>query len=213
MGGKKSGRRGRARQAEGLFDISTCGGARTSRAGLLAGASLVALATLGEPGSAWASCSGAGHTISSPSFPGPVFGTGGDITVDAGASVAGGPTGVYAQDCGIGVLSNSGAIDGAAGASGGPGGIGVRANSGQTMDLLTNATGATISGGGGGSGPSGGTAAAGGVGVAIFGAVTTLTNSWRHQRGSRRTRRRRAPTRAWAAQAARACRTPARSRR
>jgi hypothetical protein len=84
MGVRESGRRARAQQGEGLFNISTLsGGARVSRASLLAGASLVALATLGAPGAAWAGCSGADQTISSPSFPGPILATGGDITVDA----------------------------------------------------------------------------------------------------------------------------------
>ena len=81
-----------------------------SRASLLAGASLIALAALGAPDRAFAACSGKNQTISSPSFPGPIFGKGGNITVDAGASVAGGPTGVYAKNCGIGALTNSGAI-------------------------------------------------------------------------------------------------------
>ena len=127
---------------------------------------------LGEPGAASAGCSDADRTISSSSFPGPILATGGDITVDAGASVAGGPTGVYAQDCGIGVLSNSGAIDGGAGALGVPGGVGVRANSDQTINSLSNAAGATISGGDGGSGPSKAAGGAGGAGVSNFGTVT-----------------------------------------
>ena len=74
---------------------------RVSRAALLAGVSLVALGAFAAPDRALAACSGKDQTISSPSFPGPVFGKGGDITVDAGASVAGGPTGVYARNCGI----------------------------------------------------------------------------------------------------------------
>jgi PEP-CTERM motif len=142
-----------------------------SNAALLAGASVLVLVPLGSSRPA-AACSGADQVISSPSTPGPIFGTGGDITVDSGASVAGGPTGVYAQNCGIGALSNSGAIDGAAGASGG---IGVRAASGQTIDLLSNATSGTISGGGGSSGFSPG--GAGGTGVSNAGTVTRLTNS------------------------------------
>src|SRR5271166_6202497 len=102
MGVKKSGRRGRARQGERLSNISTFGGgARISRAALLAGASLVALAALAAPDRALAACSGKNQTISSPSFPGPIFGKGGNITVDAVASIAGGPTGVYARNCGI----------------------------------------------------------------------------------------------------------------
>jgi hypothetical protein len=132
-------------------------GRLASRATLLVGASLLALAALSSPRPA-AACSGADR-VSSPSTPGPIFGKGGNITVNAGTSIAGGPTGVYARNCGIGALSNSGAIGGAAGGSGAPGGIGVRTNSGQTVDLLTNATGATIRGGDGGSASAGGPAA------------------------------------------------------
>ncbi len=148
-----------------------------SRPALLASASLIVLAALGAPDAAWAACNDKNHTISSSSIPGPIFSTGGNITIDAGASVAGGPTGVYAQHCGIGVLSNSGAIDGGGGALGVPGGIGVWVASGQTVDLLTNAMGATISGGQGGHGPADASGAAGGAGVSNFGTVTTLTNS------------------------------------
>ncbi len=57
MGVKKSGRRAFARQVEDLPNIST-GGARISRASLLAGASLVALAALTAPDPALAQCSG-----------------------------------------------------------------------------------------------------------------------------------------------------------
>ena len=79
---------------------------RVSRAALLAGSSLLALAALEFAPPGGAACSGADRTISSPSFPGPIFGTpGGDITVDFGASVAGHPTGVYARKCGIGTLT------------------------------------------------------------------------------------------------------------
>src|SRR5271155_3610521 len=171
MGAGKSGGCGRGRalsgRVQGVSNISTVPrGMRISRAALLAGASLVALATVEGPCPA-AACSGADQTISSPLFPGPIFGTGGDITIDAGASVAGGPTGVFAQDCGIAALSNSGSIGGTAAASGGRGGIGVLAASGQTVDLLTNATGARI--GSGGSGPADATAGTGGAGVSIFG--------------------------------------------
>jgi hypothetical protein len=149
-----------------------------SRAALLASASLIVLAALGAPDRALAACSGHNRTISSPSTPGPIFGQGGNITVDAGASIAGGPTGVYAKNCGIGALTNSGAIGGATGATGGPGGIGVRTASGQAVNLLSNATGATISGGNGG--PSG----TGGEGVSNAGTIATLTNSGRISGGN-----------------------------
>jgi hypothetical protein len=108
MSGQKSWQSGGARQVERLSNISIFGGGpRISRTALLAGASLVALAALAAPDQALAACSGHNRSISSPSTPGPVFGKGGNITVDAGASIAGGPTGVYAENCGIGALSNS----------------------------------------------------------------------------------------------------------
>ena len=91
----------------------TPAGVGRSRAALLAGASLVALAALAAPDRALAACSGKNQTISSPSTPGPIFGTGGNITVDFAGSVAGGPTGVYAKNCGIGTLTNRGGIGGA----------------------------------------------------------------------------------------------------
>jgi len=55
------------------------------RDALLAGASLLALAALASPRPA-AACSGAPQIISAPSTPGPIFGAGGDITVDSGAN-------------------------------------------------------------------------------------------------------------------------------
>src|SRR5271156_81915 len=65
MGMKQSGRRACARQVEGLSNISTfTGGARISRDFLLAGASLVAIVALGEPGAAWAACTPSTQTIS-----------------------------------------------------------------------------------------------------------------------------------------------------
>ena len=141
------------------------------------------------------------------------------------------------RTAGSATLRNSGAIAGAIGASGAPGGIGVL-NSGQTIDLLSNAAGATISGGSGGGGNNGG---AGGAALQTPGS-TTLKNSGsirggegkelrRHgrrglverrddhdadqQRDDQRRQRRPAATAAAAraARAARACRTPGRSRR
>ena len=142
-----------------------------SRAALLASASLIALSALAAPDAAWA-CSGANLTIST-AVAGPILSTGGSITVTTRGAVDGGPTGVWAQNCGVGTLRNSGAIAGAIGASGAPGGIGVL-NSGQTIDLLSNAAGATISGGSGGGGNSGG---AGGAALSNAGVLTTLKNS------------------------------------
>jgi hypothetical protein len=113
------------------------------------------------------------QVISTADYPGPVYSDGGDITVDAGASIAGGPTGVYAENYGIGTLSNNGEIIGANFAGGVQGGIGVKVASGQTVNLLSNVNGATISGG---NGPSSGTAAAG-SGVSNAGTITSLTNA------------------------------------
>ena len=92
MGGQKSGRRSaRARQVEGLSNISTfSGGARISRASLLAGASLVALGALAAPDRALAECSGLDQTIST-SRTGPVFSDGGSITITGSGSILGGP--------------------------------------------------------------------------------------------------------------------------
>ena len=58
---------------------------RVSRAALLAGASVFALAALGAPGAARAACSPGEPDHSSPPTPGPIFGKGkgGNITVDA----------------------------------------------------------------------------------------------------------------------------------
>ena len=148
-------------------------------------------------------CSGADQTISFPSTPGPIFGTGGNVTVNSGASIAGGPTGVYAQSCGISVLANSGAIGGANGvyANASPGGVGVPVGSGQINRCTRQPDRRTISGGNGG-GPA---PRPGGAGVSNHGTITTLPTmarlaadgggglSWRHM-------------------AARACRTRARSR-
>jgi len=65
------------------FDSSASVPGRLSwRAALLAGSSLLALAS---PRPA-AACSGAPQIISAPSTPGPIFGAGGDITVDSGAN-------------------------------------------------------------------------------------------------------------------------------
>ena len=163
-----------AQKASYPVNSFTQAGVGLSRPALLASASLIALAALGGPDRALAACSGKNQTISSPSTPGPIFGKGGNITVNAGASIAGGPTGVYAQNCGIGTLSNSGGIGGAAGTFDKSAGIGVRVNSGQTIDLLSNAKGATITGGAGGSGTFGG---AGGSGVFNVGTITKLTNT------------------------------------
>ena len=90
MGGQKSGRRSaRARQGEGLSDISKIsGGARISRASLLAGASLVALGALAAPDRALAQCSGLDQIISTSRM-GPVYSDGGSITTTGTGSISG----------------------------------------------------------------------------------------------------------------------------
>src|SRR5580698_9801687 len=80
---------------------------RGSRAALLAGASLAALAAVGPPGAAQAACAGPDQTISA-STTGPIFSNGGAITISPNVAVTGGSEGVYAQNCGITTLSNSG---------------------------------------------------------------------------------------------------------
>ena len=130
---------------------------RVSRAALLASASLVALVM---PGAAWAACTPSTRTIST-GVTGPVLSNGESILVTGGGSIAGGAEGVFAENCSITTLSNKGAIGAASGAPGGAGGIGVLTNSGRTINLLSNATGATISGGKEGGGSASGLGGAG----------------------------------------------------
>ena len=154
MGGQKSVRRSaRARQVEGFSNFSTfSGGARISRASLLAAASLVALATLGAPGAARA-CDGAepDHFLSFDPWP--------DLRHwrkhhdrqrrkrrrrpprRLRPTLRDRRPEQQRRDRRRG------------GRFGRPGRNRARANSGQTINLLSNATGATISGGGGGTGP------------------------------------------------------------
>jgi hypothetical protein len=150
-----------------------------------------ALVALEEP----AAASGGSTQIISTAVTGPVLANGGNIVVESDGSIGGGPIGVYAQNYGIDRLTNAGSIGAATG------GVGVRADSGETIELLSNATGATISGGapgyssGGGagignsgtiialtnngtiSGGAGAFSAAGGTGVSNSGAIEILTNS------------------------------------
>src|SRR5580658_7489352 len=179
MGVKQRGPRNRARtrEVESASNISTFGsGVRISRAALLAGASLIALAALGAPGTALA-CTGADQTISTV-VSGPIFSTGGTITVLGSGTIDGAPTGVAALSCAITTLTNSGAIDGGLGGPRIEGGVGVLTAAGVTIGTLTNAAGATISGG------SGGTSAPGGAGVSNAGAITKLTNGGMIRGGS-----------------------------
>jgi hypothetical protein len=124
--------------------------------------------------------SGSTQTIST-AVTGPVFSNGGAIAITNTGSISKGREGVFAKNFSITTLSNMGSIGAATGAPGRAGGIGVKANSGRTIDLLTNANGATISGGNGGGGRK--TGAAGGAGIANSGAITELTNSGTIQGG------------------------------
>jgi hypothetical protein len=151
---------------------------RVSRAALLAGASVFALAALGASGVARAACVPSPQIIATPTS-GPIFSNGGAITVTGSGSITGGPggAGVDALTCPITTLANQsgGTISGLSGVAGsltgGNGGAGV-SNAG-TIKRLSNS--GTISGGiGGGAGGSGGR---GGAGVANSGTVTTLTNN------------------------------------
>jgi hypothetical protein len=167
-------RDGRRKGARFLNPLIAADGRRVSRAALLAGASLVVLATLAVPGAAQAACGGGAQTISGPT-PGPINATGGDITVKSGGIINGHPTGVAAFLCQIGTLSNSGQILGGPGGEGlftGTGGNGVA--NGLTIKTLTNN--GLISGGVGGTSLFGG--GDGGAGVANEDSATigTLTN-------------------------------------
>ena len=127
---------------------------RVSRAALLAGASLVALAALGASGVAQAACVPSRQTISGP-IAGPVMSNGGAITVTGRGKIAGGPDGIDAVKCAITKLAikAGGTILGRKGASGTTqGGAGV--SNAATITTLTNA--GAIGGGAGGSGSSGG---------------------------------------------------------
>ena len=173
MGGQKSGRRARARQVEGLSNISTFGGgARISRAALLAGASLVALAAPWPRRAGAGGVRGADRTIST-SRTGPVFSTRRRCRQRTGGEHTGGPGGVYGRRRAIGALTIAGAISGAAGAAGRRGRRGRVERQFGTTSTLTNS--GTISGGNGGGAT--GAGGAGGAGVSNAGTITTLTNS------------------------------------
>ena len=156
--------------------VAAASSAAPSRAMLLAGASLAALVAVGGPGAAWAACTPSPQTISTP-ITGPVFANGGSISILSSGSIGGARVGVFAQHCSIDTLTNNGSIGAAHGAPEGAGGIGVRANAGETINLLDNTTGATISGGRGGFGLTTFAVGAGGAGVSSAGAIAALTNS------------------------------------
>ncbi len=153
-----------------------------SRATLLAGASLVALAALATPDRAHATCTGLDRTISSPRT-GPVLSKGGAITVTGAGSILGGPSrdGVDALTCPITTLTNQsgGTISGGNGRTSAPGGAGVAGGIGvsnaSTITTLTNA--GAISGGKGGAGTTFIVVGAGGAGVSNASTIRTLTNS------------------------------------
>jgi hypothetical protein len=153
---------------------------RGGRAALLAGASTIAFAAFGSA-AVWAACSNGNRPISSATT-GPVLGDWdgntpgvGNITVTGSGSVAGSPQGVFAENCGIDTLENMGSIfafpDYPPGLA-----VAVQVNPGVTIRLLTNGTGATISGGPGEASFSG-FGFPGGAGVANSGTISSLTNS------------------------------------
>ena len=126
-----------------MATVLSARGAPCSRAALLAGASLAALAALGSP-SASAACSNVSQVVSTSTF-GPILGTwdgsssAGNITVKSSGAISGGPTGVAAANCGINALSNSGGIFGANTTTFGvAGGAGVLSNPGLTIHALNN---------------------------------------------------------------------------
>ncbi len=119
------------------------------QAALMAGASLIALAALGAP--AASACSGHNQTISNL-VTGPIFSTGGQITVLASGTVTGDPDGVDVIDCSATTLTNQGEIPGQNGVYGFGGtkaGVGVGIAPGRTLTSLFNAAGAKILGGNG----------------------------------------------------------------
>ena len=122
---------------------------RVSRAALLAGASVFALAALGASGVARAACVPSPQIIATPTS-GPIFSNGGAITITGSGSITGGPggDGVDALTCPITTLTNQsgGTIRGGNGGSSGTGGAGV--SNASTITTLTNS--GTISGGNGG---------------------------------------------------------------
>jgi hypothetical protein len=166
-------RSGGAQSLAGL--LAWTGGGRASRAALLAGASLVALAAFAAPDRALAACSGLSQTFSTPTT-GPVFSDGGAIAVSGtgsvtGASGANGLDGVEATTCRLTTLTNSGAIAGGAGIGGNASGGAGLSNSNK---IGTLANGGAISGGGGDATYIG--VGVGGVGLSNLGTIATLTN-------------------------------------
>ena len=180
MGMKHSGRRGsaRARQVEGLSNVSTIGGgARISRDFLLAGASLLALAAFAASDRALAACSGPNQTISSLER-GTVRSNGGAIAVTttgfvfAGSAVLGRP-GVLVAPCPATTIDNNGTIRGGIGFNSFGNAVGGAAvsNSATIMNLTNSGA---ISGG---TGLGFSNSAIGGAGAANAGTIRTLTNT------------------------------------
>ena len=140
------------------------------RPALLIGGVLLALALIGMPDKALA-CAPLDQTITT-AVTGPVISNGGGITVDSTASITAGAQGVYAQNCLITVLGNSGLI------AGGAGGTGV--SNAETIMTLYN-TGA-IKGGAGGLGFTAGAS------VSNAGTIAMLSNGGAIEGGLRRRR-------------------------
>jgi hypothetical protein len=114
MGARAGGRavRGEPNQAS---DRAGPNYGRVSRAALLAGASVFALAALGGSGVARAQCVPSPQIIATP-VSGPISSNSGAITVTGGGSIGGGAEGVFAENCSITTLSNMGSIGAATGA-------------------------------------------------------------------------------------------------
>ena len=141
----------------------------SSRAGLLAGASLIALAAFAAPGAALA-CSGLDQMVTT-NVDATLNSNGGMITVTGPGVINGAPDGVDAFQCSLPTLNNSGKIIGANASLGDMfAGLGVNIAEGITVGMLTNEATGTILGG------AGTRFAVAGPGVASIGAITTLTN-------------------------------------
>jgi hypothetical protein len=125
MGAIYCGVRGRASSDQNAVRFQsplTAACASGTRAALLAGASMIALATFGAPSTASA-CSGLDQTIPN-SVAGPILGTNGSINVDGGV-ITGHPTGISAASCGISTLTANGLINGGPGGASAPGGLAI----------------------------------------------------------------------------------------
>jgi hypothetical protein len=163
---------------------ASTGGLRSSRAALLAGASLAALGGFAASDEAHAACNGPDQAIMAMKTA-TVVSNGGAITV-TNTGILTGPVGMPGSDavqvgpaCSATTVSDSGKITGGAGANsalakGGDGGAGVsNTKSTNIAKVINNATG-EIKGGKGGDGVSGGD---GGAGVSNSGMITMMLSN------------------------------------